>query len=167
MFKTLKELDRTEGTFQLVNGKIASQLTRGYDLKRPSSLTNSQKAKPSPISREPTFSNPPIVKPRQRPLRWPQWKKHVAFSSVCLFTFFKYFSGAVLSESIFRSRSSSVSVYTLSLGLLTWVVFILGISNFILVSTAAYIGKRPVFVIPSGITTIAAIKVRVVDLRCV
>lgn len=91
------------------------------------------------------------------PLRWPQWKKHTAFASVCLFTFFNNFSGTVLSDSFFPlSLLFGVSLNTVS-GLLTWVVLTLGISNFFWVPTAIYIGKRPVFVIACGITFIAAV----------
>ena len=63
----------------------------------------------------------------------------------------------MLSDSFFPlSLIFGVSLDTIS-GLLTWVVLVLGISNFFWVPTAIYVGKRPVFVIACGITFVAAI----------
>lgn len=60
--RTLHELDKTEGTVQLRNASTSDA----------SSLV--------------LFPRPSPTDPND-PLRWPRWKKHVAFLSVCAFTF--------------------------------------------------------------------------------
>jgi len=58
-FHTLKELDSSEGTVQLHDNSNGSVVLH-----------------PTPNPNDPND-----------PLRWPRWKKHVCFGSVCAFTF--------------------------------------------------------------------------------
>jgi MFS family permease len=100
------------------------------------------------------------------PLRWPTWKKYIAFLNVCVFAgmitgFISGFSPALYLLSLeFKKDLSGTS------GLITWPLLVsgLGVSlvhvkqmlftkeaeqNFFWVPTGEYFGKRPVFVIAS------------------
>ncbi|KAI1452306.1 MFS general substrate transporter [Annulohypoxylon moriforme] len=134
-FRSLRELDPSEGTVQLYSGNLSQQHLEGGDtvlFPQPSSDPND-------------------------PLRWSKQRKHVVFLTICLFSCLNNFSGTVLSDSFFTiSQDLQVSVDDAS-GLLSWVVLTQGISNFIWVPTAIYLGKRPVFLVSCAIAFVGAI----------
>ncbi|KAI2470678.1 MFS general substrate transporter [Annulohypoxylon bovei var. microspora] len=134
-FKSLRELDPSEGTVLLYSGNLSQQHLGDGDtvlFPQPSSDPND-------------------------PLRWPKWRKHVVFLSICLFSCLNNFSGTVLSDSFFTiSQDLQVSIETAA-GLLSWVVLTQGIANFFWVPTAIYIGKRPVFLVSCAIAFIGTI----------
>ncbi|RDW63686.1 hypothetical protein BP6252_11231 [Coleophoma cylindrospora] len=125
MFKTAKELDRTEGTVELVSANNEKQHLGTSTIvlvPQPSQDVND-------------------------PLRWPQYKKHLAFSCILLFTFLNNFTfdgpsaGFQNIAIYFNITINQVS------GLLSWLVLALGLSNFFWIPTAAYFGKRPSFLV--------------------
>ncbi|KAI1212099.1 MFS general substrate transporter [Annulohypoxylon truncatum] len=134
-FKSLRELDTSEGTVQLYNGNLSQQHLEGGDtvlFPQPSSDPND-------------------------PLRWPKWRKHVVFLSICLFSCLNNFSGTVLSDSFLPiAEDLHVSIDDAS-GLISWVILTQGISNLFWVPTAIYLGKRPVFIVSCAICFIGAI----------
>lgn len=80
------------------------------------------------------------------PLRWPVFKKDVAFSCICVFIFLTNFGVGGLSPAfqvIGRELHRSPAQVT---QLITYPVLTLGLSNFIWVPVANVMGKRPVFV---------------------
>ncbi|CAM1501265.1 Fc.00g104270.m01.CDS01 [Cosmosporella sp. VM-42] len=134
-FKTLKELDPTEGTVLLFSATARAQHVAGND----------------------TILVPQPSDDPNDPLRWPKWRKHMAFGAVCMFACFNNISGTVLSDSFFTiSVDLGVSIDKAS-GLISWVILILGLGNFFWVPTAIYFGKRPVFLVSCAITFAASI----------
>ncbi|KAK3990002.1 protein HOL1 [Cladorrhinum sp. PSN332] len=132
---TLHELDKTEGTVQLRKDTSSS-----------SSSTSSLVLVPRPSPNDPND-----------PLNWPQWKKHVAFISVCAFTFLTNFGiGGLTSAFYIISLEFDKSVAETS-DLLLWPILVLGVFNFFWVPLANYFGKRPVFVVASGLLCAAYI----------
>lgn len=124
--RTLHELDKTEGTVQL--------------RKEASSSSSSLVLVPHPSPNDPND-----------PLRWPQWKKHLAFISVCAFTFLTNFGiGGLASAFYIISLEFAKSVSETS-DLLLWPILVLGVFNFFWVPLANRFGKRPVFVFASGL----------------
>ncbi|CAK7218015.1 hypothetical protein SEUCBS140593_003400 [Sporothrix eucalyptigena] len=130
VFRTLHDLDRTAGTVRLVEVGSAHVVHKaGTDIvlvPQPSSDPND-------------------------PLRLPQWRKNVAFSILCTFIFLVNFAIGglapaflVLSEEF--DKSIPVTAY-----LLTYCILCLGLGNFFWVPSAIYFGKRPVFVLASGL----------------
>lgn len=91
------------------------------------------------------------------PLRWPQYKKHLAFSCSLGLTFLTNFT--------FDGPSSGFENITLyfnipigrTAGLLSWFVLSLGLSNFFWIPTAAYLGKRPSFIVACTTVFVCAI----------
>jgi MFS family permease len=102
------------------------------------------------------------------PLRWPRWKKHVCFGSVCAFTFLGNFAIGKLNMRIpthWPKRANketgglAPAFYILSIEfnktqsqtsqLLLWPILVLGAFNFFWVPMANYLGKRPIFVFAS------------------
>ncbi|KAL6241644.1 hypothetical protein RBB50_011426 [Rhinocladiella similis] len=129
--RTLKELDPSEGTVQLVDRGNSSGAEH---------LGNND------IILVPQPSHDP-----NDPLLWPQWKKMVVFINVLVFTFLGNANIGGLSPGLaniateFGKDGAGVS------GLLTWPILILGCSNFFWTPMAIWIGKRPVFVVASCI----------------
>lgn len=119
---TLHELDRTEGTVQLRRGLGDSSLV---------------------LVPRPSDSDP------NDPLRWPRWKKHVAFSSVCAFTFLTNYGIGGLAPAFYILSLEFDKTMTETSALLLWPILVLGVFNFFWVPVANYWGKRPVFVVAS------------------
>ncbi|KAH8691667.1 major facilitator superfamily domain-containing protein [Talaromyces proteolyticus] len=130
--RTLKELDNSEGTHQL------------FQVQNDTSTEN------------PVLIPPPSDDPDD-PLRWPSWRKDLAFGTSCLFAMLNNFSGTVLSDSLVPiAQDLGVTIDSTS-GLLSWVILTLGLSNFIWVPTANWIGTRPSFLLACSIAFIAAL----------
>ncbi len=123
----LRDLDKTEGTVQL---RQAS----------PSSSTNSLLLFPPPSATDPND-----------PLRWPRWKKHTAFLSVCAFTFLTNYGIGGLAPAFYILSQEFDKTMSQTSDLLLWPILVLGAFNFFWVPVANYFGKRPVFVFCSGL----------------
>ena len=83
------------------------------------------------------------------PLRWPRWKKHVCFSSVCAFTFLSNYAIGGLAPAFYLLSIEFNKTQTETSALLLWPILVFGVFNFLWVPLANYIGKRPVFVTAS------------------
>ncbi|KAF2735170.1 MFS general substrate transporter, partial [Polyplosphaeria fusca] len=123
-FTSLKELDRSEGTVQLQHHS--------------SSGKDSIVLLPAPSKTDPND-----------PLRWPTWKKHVAFTSVCAFTFLTNYAIGGLAPAFFILSIEFDKTMSEISHLLTWPILVLGAFNFFWVPLANYFGKRPIFVFAS------------------
>ncbi|GAB1310609.1 MFS general substrate transporter [Madurella fahalii] len=123
---TLHELDKTEGTVQL----------RDVSTSDTSSLV--------------LFPHPSPTDPND-PLRWPRWKKHVAFLSVCAFTFLTNYGIGGLAPAFYILSLEFDKSMAQTSDLLLWPILVLGAFNFFWVPLANYFGKRPVFVVSSGL----------------
>ncbi|TID17432.1 MFS general substrate transporter [Venturia nashicola] len=133
-FIALKELDNTEGTVQLrSNNPIEGKSSELILLPRPS------KTDPND------------------PLRWPRWKKHVAFTSVCAFTFLTNYGIGGLAPAFFTLSQEFNKTPGQTADLLLWPILVLGVFNFFWVPVANYFGKRPVFVFASLLLCVAYI----------
>ncbi|KAK4231129.1 protein HOL1 [Podospora fimiseda] len=130
---TLHDLDKTEGTVQL--RKIS-----------PSSTTSSLILTPHPSPTDPND-----------PLRWPPHKKHLAFISICTFTFLTNFGIGGLSSAFYLISLEYTKTQSQTSSLLLWPILILGLFNFFWVPLANYFGKRPIFIFASGLLTVAYI----------
>lgn len=131
---TLHELDKTEGTVQLRkedNGSISS-----------SSLV----LVPRPSPTDPND-----------PLRWPSYKKNIAFLSVCAFTFLTNYGIGGLAPAFYILHLEFNKSMAETSDLLLWPILVLGVFNFFWVPMANYFGKRPVFVFASGLLCICYI----------
>ncbi|KAG7292842.1 hypothetical protein NEMBOFW57_002887 [Staphylotrichum longicolle] len=125
---TLHDLDKTEGTVQLRHA-----------------------ADPSSSATTLVLFPPPSATDPNDPLRWPRWKKHTAFLSVCAFTFLtNYGIGGLAPAFYILSQEFDRSMAQTS-DLLLWPILVLGAFNFLWVPLANYFGKRPVFVFCSGL----------------
>lgn len=91
------------------------------------------------------------------PLRWPRWKKHVAFGSVCAFTFLTNYGIGGLTPAFYLLSVEFDRTMTETSELLLWPILVLGVFNYFWVPVANYIGKRPVFVFASGLLCICYI----------
>lgn len=83
------------------------------------------------------------------PLRWPRWKKHVAFTSVCAFTFLTNYAIGGLAPAFYILSIEFSQTMTSTSHLLLYPILVLGLFNFFWVPLANYFGKRPVFVFAS------------------
>lgn len=126
---TLHELDRTEGTVVLRKSDTNTDTN-------PTSLV----LVPSPSETDPND-----------PLRWPTWKKHVAFISVCAFTFLTNFGIGGLAPAFYILSIEFDKTIVQTSDLLVWPVLVLGLFNFFWVPMANYLGKRPIFVFACGL----------------
>ncbi|KAK3941811.1 protein HOL1 [Diplogelasinospora grovesii] len=126
---TLHELDASEGTVQLRQSSSSSLVLV-----------------PRPSSTDPND-----------PLRWPAWKKHVAFLSVCSFTFLTNYAIGGLSSAFYLISHEFDKSMTETSELLLWPILVLGVFNFFWVPVANYFGKRPVFVFASGLLCVCYI----------
>ncbi|GAB7341200.1 hypothetical protein MBLNU457_7488t1 [Dothideomycetes sp. NU457] len=133
--RTLNQVGNTEGTVQLLEGNNTTSDSPGRLILYP---------RPSP--------NDP-----NDPLRWPRWKKHVAFTSVCAFTFLANFAIGGLAPAFYILSQQFGKTQDETSKLLTWPIFVFGLFNFLWVPLANYFGKRPVFVFNSGLMCIAYI----------
>lgn len=121
--RSLKELDNTEGTVQL---------------RQISGANNTLVLLPHPSKTDPND-----------PLRWPRWKKHIAFASVCAFTFLTNYAIGGLAPAFYKLSLEFDKTQTETSHLLLWPILVLGMFNFFWVPMANYFGKRPVFVFAS------------------
>ncbi|KAI1445499.1 MFS general substrate transporter [Annulohypoxylon stygium] len=134
-FKSLRELDPSEGTVQLYTGNFSKNHLE---------------------SNETVLFPQPSSDPND-PLRWPKWRKHVVFFSICLFSCLNNFSGTVLSDSFFPiSEDLGISLEDAA-GLISWGILTQGVANLFWVPTAIYLGKRPVFILSCAICFVGAI----------
>lgn len=85
------------------------------------------------------------------PLRWPQWKKHIAFGSICAFTFLTNFAIGGLAPAFFVLSIEFDKTMEETSHLLLYPILVLGAFNFFWVPIANYFGKRPVFVLASAL----------------
>ncbi|KAF2724697.1 MFS general substrate transporter [Polychaeton citri CBS 116435] len=81
------------------------------------------------------------------PLRWPLWKKHVLFASVCAFTFLTNFGLGGMGPSFYTISIQFHKSESQTQGLLLWPILTLGLGNFFWVPLCTYFGKRPMFII--------------------
>ena len=121
-FVSLKELDPSEGTVQLHNTSKDDRLI----------------FHPTPNPNDPND-----------PLRWPRWKKHVCFASVCAFTFLTNYGIGGMAPAFFILSKQFNKTQTEISTLLSYPILVLGVFNFFWVPMANYFGKRPVFVFAS------------------
>nr|POE56177.1 protein hol1 [Quercus suber] len=119
-FTSLQELDQSEGTVQLYAGDDDQHHLILH---------------PQPNQYDPND-----------PLRWPSWKKHVCFASVCAFTFLTNYAIGGLSPAFFELSIEYNKTQAEVSALLSWPVLTLGLFNFFWVPIANRFGKRPVFV---------------------
>jgi MFS family permease len=120
-FQSLRDLDSTDGTVQLQN---ATELI----------------LVPTPSPNDPND-----------PLRWPTSKKHTAFTSICAFTFLTNFAIGGLAPAFYILSIEFNKTMAETSHLLVYPILVLGAFNFFWVPLANYFGKRPVFVIASGL----------------
>jgi len=134
-FRTLKGLDHTEGTVQLVE----SEYNLGY--LSPAThyiIMNSVKSAPdmqtvemhNSISHLKGTSVVLIPQPSDDPddpLRWPQWMKYMAFINVCAFSFMTNVSIGGLSPAFYVLSLEFDRSITVAAGLLTWCILALGL----------------------------------------
>ncbi|KAA8614739.1 ProP Permease of the major facilitator superfamily [Pyrenophora tritici-repentis] len=133
-FRSLRDLDQTDGT-------VVLQQT-GSDETAPPSII---------LSPQPSPSDP------NDPLRWPRWKKHVAFASVCAFTFLTNFGIAGLSPAFYiLSGEFSKPINQMS-HMLVYPILVLRVFNFFWVPMANFFGKRPIFVFASGLLCVSSV----------
>lgn len=130
---SLYDLDKTEGTVQLHK---SDQRDTTADIL----------LVPKPSEHDPND-----------PLRWPNWKKHVAFGSVCAFTFLTNYAIGGLAPAFYLLSVEFDKTMTETSKLLLWPILVLGVFNYFWVPVANYIGKRPVFVFASGLLCICYI----------
>lgn len=123
--KNLHELDATEGTVQL------------------------RKASDSADCGELILVPHPSENDPNDPLRWPRWKKHVAFAAVAFFTFHTNFAIGGLAPAFFLLSIEFDKTMTQTSELLLWPILVLGVFNFFWVPLGNYFGRRPVFVFAS------------------
>lgn len=122
---SLHDLDKTDGTVQL---------------RKSSAEASSLVLVPRPSANDPND-----------PLRWPKWKKHVAFTSVCAFTFLTNYGIGGLAPAFYPLSLEFNKTMTETSELLLWPILVLGAFNFFWVPVANYFGKRPVFVFASAL----------------
>jgi len=127
-FTSLRDLDRTDGTVVLQQA--------GYDENAPVDIV--------------LYPQPSPVDPND-PLRWPRWKKHVAFASVCAFTFLTNFAIGGLAPAFYILSIEFDKSMDETSHLLLYPILVLGAFNFFWVPVANYVGKRPVFVFASAL----------------
>ena len=96
------------------------------------------------------YPQPSPVDPND-PLRWPRWKKHVAFASVCAFTFLTNFAIGGLAPAFYILSIEFDKSMDETSHLLLYPILVLGAFNFFWVPVANYVGKRPVFVFASAL----------------
>jgi hypothetical protein len=136
MYRTLKELDSTEGTVQLVDctyfplsslssfGPAFLRFVTALDVQSNSNLLHLEGTS---ILLVPQPSSDP-----NDPLRWPQWKKYVIFINICMYSFLNNcFIGGISSAFFTLSQQYGKSINTIS-GLLVYPILVLGLG----VSTA-------------------------------
>lgn len=129
-FKSLRDYDANDGTVQL----------------QTTTLNNTTLSKTNVI----LIPTPSPTDPND-PLRWPTSKKHIAFTAICSFTFLtNYAIGGLAPAFYILSLEFDKSMAETS-HLLTWPILVLGAFNFFWVPLANYFGKRPVFVVSSGL----------------
>lgn len=128
-WRTLRELDDTEGTVQLRD-----------------SSTIAEEHEPSAVILVPQ----PSLTDANDPLRWPRWKKHVAFLSICTLAFLTNFAIGGFAPAFYILSQQFHKTETQTSTLLVWPIFVMGLFNFFWVPMANYFGKRPVFVVASG-----------------
>ncbi|EPE10838.1 mfs general substrate transporter [Ophiostoma piceae UAMH 11346] len=126
---TLRELDRTDGTVQLRQHEVSA-----------SASVDDLVLVPRPSPTDPND-----------PLSWPTYKKHIAFLSVCAFTFLTNYGIGGLSPAFYELSLEFDKTQAEISDLLLWPILVLGVFNFFWVPIANYVGKRPVFVFASGL----------------
>ncbi|OAA56241.1 Major facilitator superfamily domain, general substrate transporter [Niveomyces insectorum RCEF 264] len=126
---TLHELDRTEGTVRLRQALAVAASGGDADAVADRVLV------PRPSANDPND-----------PLRWPRWRKHVAFAAVCAFTFLTNFAIGGLAPAFYPLSLEFDKTASETSALLLWPILVLGVFNFVWVPVANYVGKRPVFV---------------------
>lgn len=130
---SLHDLDTTEGTVQLRKTDISTADAGLVLVPRPSDTDPND------------------------PLRWPTWKKHVAFGAVCAFTFLTNYAIGGLAPAFYILSLEFDRTMTETSELLVWPILVLGLFNFFWVPMANYFGKRPVFVFASGLLCVCYI----------
>ncbi|KAL1895032.1 hypothetical protein Sste5346_005452 [Sporothrix stenoceras] len=130
VFRTLHDLDSTAGTVRLVEAGSAQAVhMAGTDI---------------------VLVPQPSTDPND-PLRLPQWQKNLAFGILCSFVFLVNFATGGLAPAFFDLSIEFDMSISDTAGLLTYCVLGIGLGNFLWVPCAIYFGKRPVFVLSSGI----------------
>ncbi|KAJ4297325.1 hypothetical protein N0V88_004243 [Collariella sp. IMI 366227] len=88
---------------------------------------------------------PPSETDPNDPLRWPRWKKHTAFHSICAFTFLTNYGIGGMGPAFYVLSQEFEKSMVQTSDLLLWPILVLGVFNFFWVPLANYFGKRPVF----------------------
>jgi len=143
-FKALRDIDATEGTVQLWKGIITTICNQPK-------TTVAETPTETPGGAASTLILIPHPSPTDPndPLRWPAWKKHVAFGAACSFTFLTNYAIGGLAPAFYPLSIEFGKTQTETSALLLWPILVLGVFNFFWVPLANYIGKRPVFVFAS------------------
>jgi MFS family permease len=140
---SLHELDDSDGTAQLhVDSSAPSGSTQQFYVTTAESVV----LVPRPSDTDPND-----------PLRWPKWKKHIAFTSVCAFSFLTNYAIGGLAPAFFLLSLEFNKTMTETSALLVWPILVLGAFNFFWVPIGNYFGKRPVFVFTTLLLTVCYI----------
>ncbi|CAK7218095.1 hypothetical protein SCUCBS95973_003373 [Sporothrix curviconia] len=139
--RALHELDHTDGTVQL----------RQAHQRAPSSAAWPPSASSTPSAADCVLVPRPSPTDPNDPLRWPVWKKHVAFAAVCAFTFLTNYAIGGLAPAFYPLSLEFGKTMSETSALLLWPILVLGVFNFVWVPVANCAGKRPVFVFASAL----------------
>ncbi|OQV09744.1 hypothetical protein CLAIMM_13833 [Cladophialophora immunda] len=127
--RTLKQLDDTEGTVRLHDARGRSHEFGDHDL----------------------VLFPPVSQDPNDPLRWPAWRKWVAFGSMCVLAFLSNAAVAGVYPAFVEISVEFATPYAQVTELSSYLVLIIGCSNFVWVPLAVYYGKRPIFLVSSAL----------------
>jgi MFS family permease len=142
-FRSLNDLDRTEGTVTLVDA--------GHNL-------HLKDVKNSDVVLVPQPSNDP-----NDPLNWPVWKKVAAFSAVVWFSALDGWLTSGPSSAIpILVKEFHEDLNSITTGVVSWCILTLGLGvcplfcrtyskNFFWVPLGCYFGRRPCFIVSSGL----------------
>ncbi|KAJ9612972.1 hypothetical protein H2200_002913 [Cladophialophora chaetospira] len=126
-WRTLKQLDDTEGTVRLHTGNGRSHQLGDGDL----------------------VLFPPFSEDPNDPLRWPKWRKYLAFGNMCILAFLSNVAAAGIYPAFVQISIEFNTGYAKVTTLSSYLILILGCSNFVWVPLAVYFGKRPIFLVSS------------------
>ncbi|KAK4942089.1 hypothetical protein LTR10_018125 [Elasticomyces elasticus] len=134
-FRSFAELGQGEGTVQLIENLDAANVVHNLHLRG------------TDVVLVPQPSND-----INDPLRWPKWKKHVAFLNVAFFAFMVTGYVGGFAPALYLLGIEFQKSQTETINLILWPLLLSGLGNFFWVPAAEYVGKRPVFVVASLIT---------------
>lgn len=148
-FRSLRELDATDGTVQLQRGTFLPPTSISSSLSHPI-LTHHPEDTSSTTPTLILIPTPSPTNPND-PLRWPTPRKHLAFASICAFTFLTNYAIGGLAPAFYILSLEFEKSMSETSHLLLYPILVLGAFNFLWVPLANSLGKRPVFVFTSGL----------------